>query len=248
MQFGLTSTTFRQIRNLDKIIAIAKKAGCTTIEWGGDIHVKSVETAKLVAEKCNGVLDINSYGGYYVVGSCKKEEWLKNCQIASAMGARTIRVWLGKTGSAKTTAEQFEKMVADAREMCAVAREYGVIIAPECHGGTYNDKTDAFLKFVEALGEDNFKTYFQSIYRDLPYDLDRLERTIEYIDTIHISFSEQWRMQLFGRKDKKHIAKLLKKIKSLHFDGTILLEYTYLGVPAFCVKCCENLKSTWEKI
>ncbi len=242
MQLGLTSTTFRQIRNLDKIIAIAVKAGCKCIEWGGDIHVKSVETAKIVAEKCKGVLDINSYGSYYVVGSNDKESWLNICKIASTMGARTVRVWLGKTGSASTSPEQYAQMVSDAHSMCAVAREYNLIVAPECHGGTYNDNTDSFLKFAEELCESNFKTYFQSLYRDLQYDLDRLERTLEYIDAVHISFSEQFRMQLFCKKNKEYIDKLMKKIRELGFDGTVLLEYTYLGLPKCSITCCSKLK------
>ncbi len=242
MQLGITSTTFRQIRSTQKIIATAKKAGCEAIEWGGDIHVKSVQKAQMVAEQCKGQLRIHSYGSYYVVGSNNTAMWLNICKIANAMGAKTVRVWLGKKGSAKTTEQQFNNMIADARSMCKVAKGYNLTIAPECHGGTYNDNTDAFLHFAEVLQVDNFKTYFQSIYKNLQYDLDRLERTLPYIDTVHISYSEQFRMQIFAKKDKKYIDKLMAKLKELGFNGMVLLEYTYFGLPSCSIKCCNKLQ------
>jgi hypothetical protein len=45
MHFGFTSTTLRQIKDIGKIVEIAKSAGAECIEWGGDIHVTDIETA-----------------------------------------------------------------------------------------------------------------------------------------------------------------------------------------------------------
>ena len=46
MQIGFTSTSFRQIKSLDKIVQIAVDSGVDCIEWGGDIHIKNVDSAK----------------------------------------------------------------------------------------------------------------------------------------------------------------------------------------------------------
>ena len=70
MHFGFTSTTLRQIKDIEKIVDIAKRTGAECIEWGGDIHVTDTETAKKAKELCdNAGIRICSYGSYYRVGS-----------------------------------------------------------------------------------------------------------------------------------------------------------------------------------
>ena len=118
-------------------------------------------------------------------------------------------------------------MVEDAKSICSVAEKYGLTVCPECHDNTFNNNTNAFLKIRQDIGCDNFRTYFQSRYKRLEYDLDRLERTLPYIESIHISYSEQAREQI-PLFNLKYINALLEKINSLNFDGNILVEYTYL--------------------
>ncbi|MFI3141547.1 MAG: TIM barrel protein [Clostridia bacterium] len=246
-QVGFTSTTFRKERRISKIVEIAVAADAKYIEWGGDIHVKTVEEAmkakKLSDEK--GLI-ISSYASYYVIGSGDKEQWERICKICQALGAKSVRVWLGKlgTGSDKFTDEMYAKLVEDGKAICDVAKQYDLIVSPECHRNTYNDTTDTFLKAAKDIDRDNFKTYFQSVYLDLEYDFDRLERTIDYIENIHISYSEQSREQLFKKHDKAFIDKLMAKVIELDFDGIVLLEYTYLVASTkFMTKDIARLKN-----
>lgn len=243
MEIGFTSTTFRQIKNLEKIVDIAKRAGADCIEWGGDIHVKTIDDAKKAKALCekSGLL-ISSYGSYYVVGSNDYEEWTRICKFASEMGAESIRVWLGKKGSAKTGTEEYKNLLSDAKRICAQAKEYGLIVSPECHKNTYNDNTDAFLNFARELDADNFRTYFQSRYLDWEYDADRLERTVSLIENVHISYSECVRMQFFGKKDKTYVSKILRKLSELDYSGRVLLEYTYFGLPSYFEKDISRLR------
>ncbi len=97
----------------------------------------------------------------------------------------------------------------------------------ECHDNTYNNNTDAFLRIREEVGQENFCTYFQSRYRKKAYDLDRIERTLPYTESVHVSFSEQRREQ-FPRYDGAYLDALLEKLLACGFDGNLLLEYTYL--------------------
>ena len=246
MNFGFTTTSFRQIKDLKKIVDIARQAEIDCIEWGGDKHVKSVEDAKHAKELCDKAgIRINSYASYYRVGCKNAEEWKKICEIASTMGARSVRVWLGKADSEKTDEATYKIIVEDTKNICAVAKEYGLIVCPECHDNTFNNNTDAFLKIHKEAGCDNFRTYFQSRYKRLEYDLDRIERTLPYIETVHISFSEQSREQ-FPKFNPNYIDRLIGKIVSSGFDGNILLEYTYLcgyyGIPSCMVKDMKKLK------
>lgn len=239
MQIGFTSTSFRQIRDVKKVVELAVTCGADCIEWGGDVHVRSTKDAAKVKKLCDEAkIGISSYGSYYRVGSGKKEEWLEICKIAHAMGAKVVRVWLGKADSEKTDEATYKAIVSDAKAMCAVAEQYGLIVCPECHDKTYNNNTDAFLKIREDIACDNFKTYFQSRYRRMEYDLDRLERTKEYIVGIHVSFSEQVREQL-PKLNLGYIDSIFDKIAGIGFDGYLLVEYTYLfshiGIPS-CMK------------
>ncbi len=252
MKIGFTSTSFRQIRSLEKIADIAVKTKAQCIEWGGDVHVKSVEDAKKAKRLCEDRgIEICSYGSYYRVGSKKTAEWKSICEIAHALGAESVRVWLGTRDSEKTDADSYRAILEDARAMCAVAKEYSLTVCSECHDNTYNNNTDAFLKFISDLSCDNFRTYFQSRYKRLDYDLDRIERTMPYIGNIHISFSEQTREQ-FPRLNPSYVDLLLKKIISSGFDGIFLVEYTYvfghLGLPSSMKKDIARLREKVEKL
>lgn len=247
VQFGFTSTSFRQIKSLEKIVDIAVSAEIDCIEWGGDVHVRSVADAKRAKELCDKAgIRINSYGSYYRVGCNNADEWKGICEIAEAMGARSVRVWLGRADSEKTDEETYKAIVDDTKKICDVAKEYGIIVCPECHDNTFNNNTDAFLKIHKDAARDNFRTYFQSRYKRLAYDLDRIERTLPYIETVHISYSEQSREQ-FPFFKPRYIDALLDKIKQSGFDGNILLEYTYpcglFGLPFSMVKDMKKLKN-----
>ncbi len=247
MRIGFTSTSFRQIKSIEKIVKIASDAGADCIEWGGDIHVKDLSSAKKAKKLCdNANIKICSYGSYYRVGSKNADEWKKICEIASATGAESVRVWLGAKDSEKTDSEAYKSLVEDTKLICSIAKEYNLIVCPECHDNTFNNNTDAFLKIWDDVRCDNFKTYFQSRYKRREYDLDRLERTMPYIESIHISYSEQSREQ-FPKRNPDYINKLLEKILASDFNGNLLVEYTYLfsfaGIPKSMIKDISKIKA-----
>lgn len=246
MRIGFTSTSFRQIKSIERITQIALDAGAECIEWGGDIHIKDKTTARLAKKLCDdkGIV-ISSYGSYYRIGSKKTDEWKKICEIAQALGAESIRVWLGTRDSEKTDNSTYRNIIEDAKNICKIAKDYNLLVCPECHDNTYNNNTDAFLRIYKDIDFDNFRTYFQSRYKKLSYDLDRIERTMPYIESVHISYSEQVREQ-FPILKPQYIDTLLDKIISSDFDGNILIEYTYLfsrlGLPSSMIKDIAKIK------
>ncbi len=247
MKIGFTSTSFRQLKSIEKIVKIASESGADCIEWGGDIHIKDTDTAKRAKKLCDdaGIM-ISSYGSYYRVGSKNADEWKNICDIANALGAKSIRVWLGTNDSEITDEAAYKLLVEDGKKICTVAKEYNLIVCPECHDNTFNNSTDAFLKIRQDIDCDNFRTYFQSRYKRMEYDLDRIERTLPYIESVHISYSEQSREQ-FPNFKPKYIDTLLDKFLSSDFDGNILVEYTYLfcwaGIPTSMKKDIEKIKA-----
>lgn len=251
MKIGFTSTSFRQIRNIEKIVRIAEASEAEIIEWGGDVHVKDISDAWRAKALCDRAgIEISSYGSYYRIGSQNEAEWKKICEIAAAMNCGSVRVWLGKADSEKTDESTYKKLVEDARFICTEAEKYGLKVCPECHDNTFNNNTDAFLKIYKDIGCENFKTYFQSRYRKKEYDLDRIERTLPHIESVHISYSEQTREQLL-KQNSAYIDALLEKLLSSGFDGNMLVEYTYLfswcGFAQCMKKDIEKIRAKVEK-
>ncbi len=225
-KLGLCSVTFRK-KSAAKVVEIAKNAGVEYIEWGGDIHVTNREEARIVKSLCdNEGIKICSYGSYYRVGCADKSKWEEICRIAAEMKAPSVRVWLGEKGSSETTQTEYSCILEDLKSICSVARKYNLTVCPECHDNTYNDNTDAFLKIKKELNAKNFKTYFQSRYFRFDYDIDRIERTFDFIENVHVSYRDLKREQRFRKKDKHYLDKLLTKLSKMNFDGIILVEFT----------------------
>ncbi len=225
LKIGVASVTFRE-KTVEQVIEIAKSADVNYIEWGGDIHVKSLDEARKAKELCDkNNITISSYGSYYTVGSKDKSEWKKICRIANTMGASSVRVWLGKKDSEKTSEEEYETLVSDLKSMCSVAKEYDLLVCPECHDNTFNNSTDAIIKLKNELNADNFKTYFQSRYFRFDYDIDRIERTYSFIENVHVSYRDLKKEQLFRKKDKLYLHRLLEKFVSMNFDGIVMVEF-----------------------
>ena len=74
-KLGLCSVTFRK-KTAEQIVDIAKKADVSYIEWGGDVHVRSLEDAKKVKALCDKAgIKISSYGRYINSAEYSEENW-----------------------------------------------------------------------------------------------------------------------------------------------------------------------------
>ena len=242
-KLGLCSVTFRK-KTAEQIVDIAKKAGIDYIEWGGDVHVRSLEDAKKVKSLCDEAdIKISSYGSYINSAIYDEEKWRSTCEIAKEMGAASVRIWLGKKNSQVTSEEEYRFILENTKRMCEIAAEHGITVCPECHDNTYNNNTDAFLRFAEELARDNFKTYFQSRYFRMEYDLLRIDKTFDYIRDVHVSYRDLKREQLFRKKDKNYLDTLLKRLIKKNFDGIVMVEFVSCGSEKRFYKDIEKLKS-----
>lgn len=222
---GFTSTTLRQL-SMEKIVELARASKAECVEWGGDIHVTDPTSAARAKQLCDdNEIEICSYGSYYRVGEKNTSAWENVADIAAKMGASAVRVWLGTRSSGSTDAKAYRRIVGDARRICDIAAALNLIVAPECHANTYNDRLESFLKIYADIDKPNFKTYFQSRYRDMEGDLCRLEKTVGCVQNVHLSFSEVSKMRLLRKKDDTCVMRIVDKLKQLDFKGNILLEY-----------------------
>ncbi len=225
-KIGLASVTFRN-KNIEQIVIAAKSAGAECIEWGGDVHVTCIESARKAKDLCRVAgIEICSYGSYYRIGSFDTNSWVNICKIARELSAKTVRVWLGDKASECTCDEEYGILLKDAGIICDIADDYDLIVSAECHRNTYNDTTDSILKFINDLNRENFKTYFQSLYIDRNYDSDRIKRTKAFCDKIHISYRDLKREQRYKSKDNSYIDFLLNELQLNDYNADVLIEFT----------------------
>lgn len=243
LKLGLCSVTFRK-KSAAQVIEIAKNAGIGYIEWGGDIHVTNKEEARIVKSACdNEDIKISSYGSYFNSAEFDEKKWEQICDIAKTMGAASVRIWLGKKNSEETDEKEYRILLENTKKMCDIAKKYSLTVSPECHDNTFNNNTDAILRFIKDLQKENFSTYFQSRYFRMEYDLDRIDRTFDFIENVHISYRDLKREQRFRKKDKNYLDTLLKKLLEKNFDGIVMVEFVDYDSEKVFYKNIEMLKS-----
>ncbi len=242
-KLGLCSVTFRK-KSVEEVVEIAKNAGMDYIEWGADVHVKTIEDARKVKKLCSDFgIKISSYGSYFNSIESDEIKWEQICAIAKEMGASSIRIWLGKKNSEETNDDEYLALLSNTRKMCDIAGDYGLLVCPECHDNTFNNNTDAFLRLKKDLQKENFRTYFQSRYFRMEYDLDRIDRTFDFTENVHVSYRDLKKEQMFRKKDKNYLDTLLKKLKGKNFGGIVMIEFVEFDSEKVFYKDAGKLKS-----
>ena len=164
---GLVSITFRQLPPAE-IIALVQTAGLTGIEWGGDIHVPhgDLACAREVRQRTlDAGLAVAAYGSYYRINGSEAEglRFETVLETAVALGAPTIRVWVGPRGSAETSAAERAASVAEARRIAGLAQAAGIAVASEYHGGTLTDTNVSTQMLLREIDHPNFFTLWQPV-------------------------------------------------------------------------------------
>ncbi|MBR3588584.1 MAG: sugar phosphate isomerase/epimerase [Clostridia bacterium] len=242
LKLGVASVTFRS-KTISEVIEIAKKSGVTYIEWGSDVHVKTEEDAKTARQLCDeNNIKISSYGSYFRAGLHDTGSWEQICKNAQIMGAESIRIWLGDKDREKFMADEYNKLLKDLSYLCDVAEKYNLLVCPECHDNTFNNNTLSIIRLKNDLNKDNFRTYFQSRYFRFDYDIDRIEKTFNFIENVHVSYRDLAREQRFRKKDKKYLDKLINKLIEMNFDGIVMVEFTKGDKEKSFMKDVEKLR------
>ena len=200
MKTGLVSISFRQ-KSVKELIKAAKESGLEYIEWGGDVHIPmgNVKLARKVRRQMNGAgLKCASYGSYFGIvyhcDECFPLPFKRVLKTAKALGAKTVRVWLGwpKCGCKKGKCiylcdKHYCKSVNVAKAMCNEAKKYGLTLSIECHFATLSDDYHDTLRFLEQVGCDNLKLYWQPNHsKSFEYNLEALKALRPYITNVHV--------------------------------------------------------------
>ena len=200
MKTGLVSISFRKISKKE-LIKATKESGLEYIEWGGDVHIPmgNVKLARSTRALMHGSgLKSASYGSYFgLVYHCDEHfpmPFKKVLKTARALSAKTVRVWLGwpycgcKKGCDVFLCDKgFKKNVTITKNLCREAKKYGLTLSIECHFKTLSDDYHDTLRFLEAVGEDNLRLYWQPNHaRGFEYNVEALKALLPYISNVHV--------------------------------------------------------------
>lgn len=236
-KFGVCSISFRKY-SVDEIIEATKASGLDCIEWGSDVHVPpdNLEYAKEVCRKTHeNSLYCSSYGSYYKLGVSEPNDIIPYIKTAQALGTNLIRIWGGTKGSNACTFEDLLLLNDAAQKVCKIALENNITIALECHRGTITDTYSSALDFIELVGAENLKLYWQpNQYNTEDYNLDSSKALSPYTTNIHV-FNWDGDKHLPLELGKDAWVKYLDNFKEN--DHTLLLEFMHDNK-------LESLKST----
>ncbi|MCX7045215.1 MAG: TIM barrel protein [Candidatus Sumerlaeota bacterium] len=251
---GLVSITFRKF-SPSMIVFWACRAKLEGIEWGGDVHVPHgdiVAAREVTALTRNAGLAVAAYGSYYRLGEEAPDFFPRVLETAQTLGAPIIRVWAGRKGS-KDADGGYRRMVSeDGRRIAELAREAGIRIVCEWHGGTLTDTADSARALFDAVNHPNFQTYWQPHQR-MPYEqcLRDMDAALPRLAGLHVF---QWDLQTVAKQPLSegesvwpaYLRKAAKAANNQSGDLFALLEFVIADNPNQMLRDAATLRE-WIK-
>lgn len=221
---GLCSVSFRG-NTPAEIVAEAKNAGISLIEWGSDVHASCRDTEKLknIAELSERYgVGCSSYGTYFNVGENDISELDSYIDAAHILGTDTLRIWCRKKGSADYSPEEKAELYESCKRIADAAEKRNVTLCCECHVWNYTDEADAALELMRTVGSERFRMYWQpNQFRSFEDNLRYAEVIAGYVKNVHVF---NWHgSEKFPLGEGKEIWK--KYLGKLGGDRTLLLEF-----------------------
>lgn len=239
---GFTTVTFRKLSRAD-ICCLAAENGVSFIEWGGDVHL-TVSDIKARNEICKlnkkYSLKALSYGSYYRLGEKNYNLWREICETADAVGAKTIRIWMGGKPSSEVSTEMFEEMLEETRRLADIALEKEQTIAFEFHKGTYNDNGQSSVDFLSAVSRDNVKTYWQPFSDGR--DEENLKTVLPYLEGVHVFHWNKRGKRYPFRRGVKQWKRFVSIIKESDTDINYIMEFVKRDSPRRFAKDLKTLR------
>jgi sugar phosphate isomerase/epimerase len=214
-------------RHLPEVLPILAEAGYDGAElWGP--HVMDLpdaqldEVGRLLVE---GGLEAAMVSPYFDFTTSDETaarsvaEGLRAIEIARRLGARGVRCFTGRAGSAEASDRQWRRAVAGLRELADAAERHARFLACETHRGNLMDTVDSSIELMRRVARPNVGLIFQpGTFRD--HYLQAAERLAPYARHVHASNGGRYLGD--GEMDYRCIVEVLRRHG---FDGYISVEW-----------------------
>jgi 3-dehydroshikimate dehydratase len=186
---GLVTVTFRQLPPRE-VVELARRAGLTTLEWGGDVHVPPgyLENAKTVQKLTNEAgLSMTAYGSYFRVGDDDRDVFQTVLETAMELGAPAIRIWAGRRGSATSDGEYQRRVIQDSLAVADMAKNAGVSVCYEFHEGTLTDTDESAMELLKASEDLAVRTLWQPPHEvSVERGRESLRAMLPWLNHVHV--------------------------------------------------------------
>lgn len=149
---------------------------------------------------------------------------------SAALGARVVKMFAGRLGSAEMDEEAFERSVTFARKMAEAAGAHGMTLTAETHPDTLCDSVPATRRLLDAVAAPNLRVCFQ------PYDFTSTEQTLadyralrEHVVHVHLQGRRADRISLLEEADLDYRT-ILGALAADGFDGVLCIEFVKGGI------------------
>jgi len=188
---GVCSVTLRA-RSIAEVVAATEAAGLAAIEWGGDVHVPVgdiVAAAEAHRRSADGGLAIVSYGSYLMCSPDVGDHVEAVLDTTEALGTGAVRVWCPFGVEPGVRSAERGAVVDAVASVADAARERGLAVYLEFHGGTLTASAASVTDLLDAIGAPNLFSAWQPPYWDpqpLDTDLDDLRALAPRLAHLHV--------------------------------------------------------------
>ncbi len=188
---GICSVTLKP-NTPEQILRFASENKLKAIEWWGTGHVPAgdVATARRVGKLTRQAgLAVSSYGSYYraAVSEAQGEPFSAVLDSAEALGAPTIRVWAGNVNLENAERNFVESVVEDTLRIAEMARQRGLSITFEFHGGSFTNSNGNARRFASLVEHPSVFFSWQPPHGfTLQHCLDGLNGLLPRLSTLHV--------------------------------------------------------------
>ena len=189
-QSGLCSIAFRHL-SVEEIIATAKDAGLSCIEWGSDVHapkddLENIDRVRKLTEAAG--LRCCSYGTYFRIDRDSVEDIHSYIAAAKCLGVDVVRIWC-PGNPATISEEEKQRRYGICRELAKIAEAEGVTLCAECHSANLTDNSQSSLEFMQAVNSPAFRMYWQPHESFSAEDnLAFAEAVAPYVVNVHVFY------------------------------------------------------------
>ncbi len=160
---GLVSVSFRN-KDVEEVVRLAKDAGLSCIEWGGDVHVppKDREAAKKAAalsEKAG--LFVSTYGSYFRLGKSHPGEFTDIAENARLLNAPTVRIWAYDKKRSECPDAEYRRVVEEGKKVFEIAARYGLRVHFEYHRQSLTETLHDAQRLFEDIAAANLSQHWQ---------------------------------------------------------------------------------------
>ena len=108
-------------------------------------------------------------------------------ETAAALGAPIVRLWAGRKDPEALEPREIAAFAEETGLLADMAAERGLTLAFECHAGTLTSRYGAALPFLDTVGRENVKMYWQPLQtKSVDYNLAAAAAYAPLVVNVHV--------------------------------------------------------------